>query len=156
MKLIVAIVAACVLALAAFGREITGKVTRVSDGDTVWVSDSLGRHKVRLNRIDAPESDQPFGKESAAHLKSLIGGKVVRVEYTSTDQYGRILGIIYLGETDINPQMVRDGCAWHYKHFDSMPAYAQAEREARAAKRGLWASGTAINPYEWRKENKRR
>jgi len=52
--------------------------------------------------------------------------------------------------------MVRDGCAWHYKHFDSTPAYAQAEREARAVKRGLWASGTAINPYQWRKENKRR
>ena len=38
----------------------------------------------------------------------------------------------------------------------STPAYAEAEREARAAKRGLWASGTAINPYQWRKENKRR
>ncbi len=56
-------------------QEISGKVTRVSDGDTVWVSTGHGRHKVRLNRIDAPESDQPYGKESAAHLKSLIGGK---------------------------------------------------------------------------------
>ena len=63
----IVVLAACVLACAAFGKEITGKVTRVSDGDTVWVSDSLGRHKVRLNRIDAPESDQPYGKESAAH-----------------------------------------------------------------------------------------
>ena len=33
---------------------------------------------------------------------------------------------------------------------------AEAEREARAAKRGLWASGTAVNPYQRRKENKRR
>ena len=147
-------VAACVLACAAFGREITGKVTRVSDGDTVWVSDSLGRHKVRLNRIDAPESDQPFGKESTAHLKLLIGGKTVRVEYEKLDQYGRILGIIYLGETDVNLQMVRDGCAWHYRHFDNTPSYAEAEREARSAKRGLWASGTAINPYEWRKSRR--
>ena len=94
-------------------REIVGKVTRVSDGDTVWVSDRLGRHKVRLNSIDSLESDQPFGKEAAAHLKSLIGGREVRVEYEMTDQYGRILGIIFLGETDINLQMVRDGCAWH-------------------------------------------
>ena len=135
-------------------REITGKVTRVSDGDTVWVSDSLGRHKVRLNRIDAPESEQPFGKESAAHLKSLIGGKTVRVEYSTTDQYGRILGIIYLGETDINLQMVRDGCAWHYKHFDKTPAYAEAEREARTAKRGLWAADNPINPHQWRKSKR--
>ena len=82
--------------------------------------------------------------------------ETVRVEYDNLDQYGRILGIIFLGDTDINLQMVRDGCAWHYKHFDNTPAYAEAEREAQAAKRGLWASGTAINPYEWRKENKRR
>ena len=132
-------------------REIVGKVTRVSDGDTVWVNDKLGRHKVRLNRIDAPESDQPFGKESAAHLKSLIGGREVRVEHTGTDQYGRVLGIIFLGETDINLQMVRDGCAWHYSHFDKTPAYAAAERDARVAKRGLWASPSPVNPYLWRK-----
>ena len=137
-------------------RSISGRVTRVSDGDTVWVSDSLGRHKVRLNRIDAPESDQPFGKESAAHLKSLIGGRDVRVEYTGTDQYGRILGIIFLGDTDINLQMVKDGCAWHYSHFDKTPAYAAAEREARTAKRGLWAADNPINPHQWRKSKRGR
>ena len=137
-------------------REIVGKVTRVSDGDTVWVTDSAGKHKIRLNRIDAPESDQPFGKESTAHLKSLIGGRVVRVEYAGTDQYGRILGIIFFGETDINLQMVRDGCAWHYSHFDKTPAYAAAEREARAAKRGLWAEGNPVNPHQWRKAKRGR
>ena len=109
-------------------------MTRVSDGDTIWVTDALGKHKVRMNRIDAPESDQPFGKEATAHLKALIGGKTVRVTYESTDQYGRILGIIYLGETDINLQMVKDGCAWHYKHFDKTPAYAEAERGRRRVK----------------------
>ena len=154
MKQIIAVVSAYLLACVAFGREITGKVMRVSDGDTLWVSDSLGRHKVRLNRIDAPESDQEYGKESAAHLKSLVGGKTVRVEYDNLDQYGRILGIIFLGDTDINLQMVRDGCAWHYRHFDKMQSYADAENEARAAKRGLWASGDAINPYLWRKSKR--
>ena len=136
-------------------REITGRVTRVSDGDTVWVSDSLGKHKVRLNRIDAPESDQPFGKESAAHLKSLIGGKTVRVEYSSTDQYGRILGIIFLGETDINLQMVKDGCAWHYSHFDKTPSYAAAEIDARRAKRGLWRDQSPIPPFMFRRAKDR-
>ena len=148
--------AACLVALAAFGKEISGKVTRVSDGDTIWVSDRLGRHKVRMNRIDAPESDQAFGKESTAHLKSLIGGKEVRVVYESTDQYGRILGIVHLGDTDINLQMVRDGCAWHYKHFDKTPAYADAEREARTAKRGLWAAPDPINPHQWRKAKRQK
>lgn len=130
---------------------IVGTVTRVSDGDTIWVHTGLLRHKVRLNHIDAPESNQPYGKESAAHLKSLIFGKEVRVEYETTDRYGRILGIVFLGETDINLQMVRGGYAWHYTHFDKSPSYAAAEREAKATKRGLWATPNPINPYRWRR-----
>ena len=135
-------------------REIVGKVTRVSDGDTVWVCSWLGRQKIRLNRIDAPESDQPFGKEATSYLKSLIGCKEICVKYETIDRYGRILGSVFLGETDINLQMVRDGCAWHYSHFDKTPTYADAEREARAEKRGLWAADNPINPHQWRKSKR--
>lgn len=44
--------------------ELVGNVTKVSDGDTVWVTDNKGeREKIRLNGIDAPESTQAFGKK---------------------------------------------------------------------------------------------
>ena len=145
-------------AKAVAGKKLVGKVTRVSDGDTIWVTDAAGKHKIRLNKIDAPESDQPYGKESAAHLKSLIGGKTVRVEYTSTDQYGRILGVVYLssasGMVDVNLTMVKNGCAWHYSYHDNTPAYAAAEKEARQNRRGLWAAESPINPYQWRKSRR--
>ena len=131
--------------------SIVGMVTRVSDGDTIWVNNGLLRYKVRLNRIDAPESKQPYGKESAAHLKSLIFGKEVRVEYKTTDRYGRILGIVVIGEKDVNLQMVRDGYAWHYKHFDATPSYSAAESAAQSAKRGIWATTAPIPPHQWRK-----
>lgn len=133
-------------------KVLAGNVIRVSDGDTIWVCDRHGqRHKIRLNRIDAPESDQPFGKESTSHLQSLVGGREIFVEYGTTDRYGRILGTIYLCNTDVNLQMIRDGYAWHYKHFDATPSYATAENEARTAKRGLWASPAPIPPHQWRK-----
>ncbi|MCR5752510.1 MAG: thermonuclease family protein [Kiritimatiellae bacterium] len=143
----------------AIGRDdqklLVGKVTRVSDGDTIWVRDRLGqRHKVRLNRIDAPESDQPFGKESTLHLQSIVGNKEVTVEYETHDRYGRILGIIRLGDEDVNLQMVRDGYAWHYRHFDNTPSYAAAESEARTAKRGLWATPAPIPPHQWRRRKR--
>ena len=48
----------------------------------------------------------------------------------------------------------RFGCAWQYSHFDKTPAYAEAEREARTAKRGLWAADNPINPYQWRKSKR--
>lgn len=136
-------------------KRITGKVTKVSDGDTIWVTPAGGmKVKVRLDRIDAPESDQPYGKESAKALKDLIFGKEVRIDYAKKDQYGRILGIIYLGAEDINLKMVRESHAWHYAYFDKTPAYNEAEKTAKNQKSGLWAGVNPLNPYQWRKSHK--
>ena len=89
-----AIIVAALLAVFTVRRAadcITGRLTRVSDGDTVWVTDAAKlRHKVRLDRIDAPEKDQPWGKESAAALKRWVFARVVRVEYEKHDRYGRL------------------------------------------------------------------
>ena len=135
---------------------VIGKVTRVSDGDTIHVvTGGNVKYKVRLNRIDAPESDQPYGKESAEYLAKLIKGKTVRVEWKERDRYGRVLGIVFLDQTDVNLQMVATGNAHHYSFFDHTPAYAEAEATAKAKKLGLWSSATVILPSEWRK-NKRR
>ena len=69
-------------------KVIIGRCIRVSDGDTIHVvTDGNVKYKVRLDRIDAPESDQPYGKESTAYLSSLIRGKTVRVEWQKKDQY---------------------------------------------------------------------
>ena len=161
IRLIASLAAALTISSNAAGSDsqepkvLVGNVIRVSDGDTIWVRDKLGhRHKIRLNRIDAPESNQPFGKESTLHLQSLIGGREILVDYKTTDRYGRILGIIYLGEIDVNLQMVRDGYAWHYKHFDDTPSYSAAESVAQASKRGIWATTAPIPPHLWRKERR--
>lgn len=140
-------------------QKIVGKVTRVSDGDTVWVTDAAGKHKIRLDKIDAPESDQPFGKESTQFLKDLIYGKEVEVHWAEKDRYGRLLGIIYLkhdkGVVEVNLTMVKNGCAWHYSYHDNTPAYAEAEKDARNNRRGLWTAEAPINPYQWRKAKRK-
>ena len=137
-------------------KVIIGKVTKVSDGDTIHVvTGGNVKHKVRLDRIDAPEKDQPYGKESTDYLAALIRYRTVRVEWVKKDQYGRVLGIVYSGTNDVNLAMVRTGNAWHYSHFDKTPAYATAEATAKFKKLGLWAAENPINPYEWRR-NKRK
>ena len=141
---------------AAKTKVIIGKCTRVSDGDTIHVvTDGNVKFKVRLDRIDAPEKDQPYGKESTAYLTSLIRGKTVRVEWVKKDQYGRVLGIVYLDKADINLQMVATGNAWHYSYFDKTPAYSAAESAAREKKLGLWTVENPINPYEWRRSKRK-
>ena len=133
-------------------KVIIGRCTRVSDGDTIHVvTDDNVKYKVRLDRIDAPESDQPYGKGSAAYLSSRIRGKTVRVEWVKKDQYGRVLGIVFLDKTDVNLQMVATGNAWHYSYFDKTAEYVAAESAAKTQKLGLWVTENPIIPYEWRK-----
>lgn len=137
-------------------KVIIGLCTKVIDGDTIHVvTGGNVRFKVRLERIDAPEKDQPYGKEATDYLVKLIKGKTVRVEWVKKDQYGRVLGIVYLDKTDINLKMVETGNAWHYSYFDKTPAYIAAESSAKEMKLGLWAAENPINPYDWRK-NKRK
>ena len=132
-------------------REVSGVVTRVSDGDTIWVQDAKGlRHKIRMLDIDAPESSQTFGGESTARLKSLIGGKTVKVTYYETDKYGRLLGTVWLGGEDVNLKMVAEGMAWCY-HYSKNERYAAAQSAARTRRAGLWANPNAQDPWAYRK-----
>ena len=140
---------------ALFADEILGRVVRVADGDTITVLASGGtrpvasakrrsgvlvggiersdsatavEHKIRLHGIDAPEGGQAYGNAAKSHLSNLVAGRSVRVKWKSRDKYGRILGVVYVDGKDVNLEMLKTGFAWHYKRFDSTPAYAHAER----------------------------
>ena len=60
---------------------------------------------MRLDRIDAPEKDQPYGKESTAYLAKLIKGRTVRVEWQTRDPSGNILGTVFLGKVNVNEEL---------------------------------------------------
>jgi endonuclease YncB( thermonuclease family) len=70
----------------------TGKVVKVTDGDTVHVLLDSETHKIRLLHIDAPESGQAFGTKAKQALSEMVFGKEVKVVRKSRDRYGRILG----------------------------------------------------------------
>jgi endonuclease YncB( thermonuclease family) len=50
--------------------------------------------------------------------------------------------------------MLEAGYAWHYKHYDNNKYYADLEKEARKAKRGLWADQKPQAPWTYRKLQK--
>ena len=69
------------LSAAAQSQTIAGKVVGVSDGDTITVLDADKRQrKIRLEGIDAPESNQDFGSRAKQSLSDLVFGKTVAVE----------------------------------------------------------------------------
>lgn len=77
------------VALACQAEVITGKVVRVTDGDTITILDADKiQHKVRLAGIDAPEKAQAFGERSRDSLEDLVAGRSVG---GSDDQKRRLL-----------------------------------------------------------------
>jgi endonuclease YncB( thermonuclease family) len=134
---------------------LVGTVIKIVDGDTIDAQLSSGPIRVRLHGIDAPERGQPGATEATATLSRLIAGKQVDIEPFSQDRYERMIGIVFLGDLNVNLELVRRGHAWAYRRYmrkaDSELCIAEAA--ARTAKRGLWAlpADQWVAPWEWRR-----
>lgn len=124
-------------------------VRRVVDGDTLLLDN---RERVRLIGVDTPETVRPdhpverFGPEASAFTKRLAERQRVRLilGQERQDKYGRTLAFVYLADGRLlNEEIIRQGYGHAYiRHpFDTamMDRFRAAEREARAARRGLWA-----------------
>lgn len=138
----------------AYATEYTGRVVGISDGDTLTLlTPEKQQVKVRLGEIDTPESRQPYGTRARQALSDLAYGKEARVVVQDTDRYGRTVGRMYVGSTDVNAEMVRQGAAWVYRQYAKDPGLYRLEEEAKTAKRGLWALPEAerMPPWEWRR-----
>jgi len=135
---------------------IEGTVSRVVDGDTLWVKtegDGEPPVVVRLDGIDAPESCQVGGAESTAALNALALGRTVTVRVVARDEHGRSVGKVFDGDKDLGDRMVRDGHAWSSRYQYDRGPYVAEERMALALKRGLHAAGGAIQPRDFRKQH---
>ena len=107
--------------------DFQGKVVGVADGDIVTVLRGKEQVKVRLDGIDAPEKKQSFGTKSKDALAGLVFGKTVTVQSKGTDRYGRTLGVISVGDTNVNQKLVAGGWAWHYKQYSSDQTLARLD-----------------------------
>jgi endonuclease YncB( thermonuclease family) len=152
-------------------RTVTGSVTKVSDGDTIQIiTPEQTKLRVRLYGIDAPETSkidqrtsrvnkpgQPYGKESREALDRKITGKQVRLDIIDIDQYKRMVGMIWIGDRNINLEMVKEGYAEAYRDYLKDPyriQFIRAEKEAKSAKRGIWALPGYERPKDFRKRLK--
>lgn len=136
---------------------LTGRVVRVTGGDTIVILDASNtQHKIRLQGIDAPERGQAFGTKSKEHLSELVAGKSVVVDYDKYDRYQRVLGKVLLNDLDMNLKQIEAGMAWHYKKYENEQTisdrikYSDAEREARRVRRGLWQDTNPMAPWDYR------
>nr|WP_314764681.1 thermonuclease family protein [uncultured Neisseria sp.] len=140
----------------------TGRVSSVSDGDTLHVTDSDGlKHKIRLAYIDAPELQQAYGTRSHQNLKRAADGENVNVTVFELDRYGREVAQVRMDGEDLNLMQIRDGAAWHYNAYAAKKqkktdyaAYAAAQENARQSRNGLWNGLQPQAPWDYRREQR--
>lgn len=134
--------------------DLSGRVTRVIDGDSLEVHVfGVGPVEVRLHGIDTPEWDQPYGRAARAELRQLIETRRVRLASETIEAYGRLVATVYRDDLNVNHEMVRRGYAWWYRRYAGFDlALRRAEKEAREARRGLWRDEDPVPPWEWRRK----
>ena len=133
------------------------RVVKVSDGDTITVLDEA-KHSIRVRvwGIDAPESKQAYGQASRRHLAERIAGQDVRLEVRGKDRYGRVLAVVWLGDENENLLQLCNGFAWHYVAYAKKATeYADAEKNAREQRLGLWKEPSPIPPWEFRRRKRK-
>lgn len=126
-----------------------GRVAHVYDGDTVQLEDGS---RIRFIGINTPEHgrdgapDEPFAAAATRELRDLLDAAdrriALRFGRERRDRYGRLLAHAYLPDgRSVDRLLLERGLALHVTvppntfHHD---CYAAAERDARAARRGLW------------------
>ena len=134
------------------GEAVTG-LARAVDGDTL----TLGRHRIRLLGMDAPELAQTCRRDGAewrcgAAARQRLG-EFLRVGPVTcrsgrTDKYGRLLARCETAEGDPGARLVREGLAVAYGAYEDEEGLAKAERG------GLWGAEFDM-PQDWRRMNGR-
>src|SRR4051812_23699454 len=107
------------------------RVTKITDGDTIWVSPHV---KVRLVQIDTPEvyfSQECYGPQASHAIGKLIPvGTEVRLAPEpagdSIDRYGRVLRYVVRVKDglNVNVQLVAEGAAAPYFYAGERGRYA--------------------------------
>ncbi|OWP65048.1 hypothetical protein CDA63_01460 [Hymenobacter amundsenii] len=145
----------------------TGRVVRVVDGDTYDVLAGGITHRVRLLGVDAPERDQPFGKQAADSVARLLQpAQLVLLTRHGVDLYGRELGAVRLlvagkPALALDSLLVVRGWAWAWDPKHKVAGRAAQQASALEKRRGLWKCGAVgvLTPQQWRRfnyKNKRR
>jgi endonuclease YncB( thermonuclease family) len=150
----------------------TFRVARVVDGDTVDIAVPDGAKpttRVRLWGVDAPEirhggsPEEYFGAQSAEFAERTLAGRdvhVLLVQHPTRGRFGRLLAYVHLdrGGPMFNELLIEQGCAYADPRFDHphLDRFAELERAARQARRGLWAAVTVEQMPKWRQRTERR
>ena len=108
---------------------IHGHCIGISDGDTIRVlSGDNQQIRVRLAFIDAPELGQAFGQRAKQAMSDLVFGKDVKLRPHTIDRYGRLVAVVYVGDTDAGFELLKQGLCWVYEKLERVKGVSRLPR----------------------------
>ena len=153
---------------------LQGRLAKVVDGDTLDVDlDGNGtfetpQERIRLLYVDTPEpnpshkgQDVERAEQATDFLRNALGlsgqptplpaGVVLHVDpLNATGNYGRTLAMLYLQDTNLNLELIRQGLGLFDARY-SLPAplghYLLAEQHAFEARMGIWNTPESTQRY---------
>lgn len=137
-------------------QEVSIYVIKVKDGDSLIVRGKDKKElEVRLFGIDAPELDQPYGKQSRNALTKLAFKQSLKMQVIDTDKYERAVVTLSNDKFNLNQKMLEQGHAWLYRKYQSDNVWIELENSAKRSKRGLWKFARPVAPWEWRQRKRK-
>ena len=122
----------------------TAVVKKVIDGDTVELFNGL---ILRYVGMTAPETGEPFEKESTEANRELVEGKEIKLEYDNytSDKFGRILAYPIINNKNISIELVRKGMAelviyQKRRSFIHQEELLKVQDEAKHKRLGIWSN----------------
>ncbi len=123
----------------------TYSIKKYVDGDTIDLNEGIEvlLYRIRLLGIDTDERGQPLYREATEALEHMINNNQITLKKDPSKnlgKYGRPLRYIFVGDTNLNVEMVRLGYARAFMHKGLMyeKEILEAEREAREKRLGRW------------------
>ncbi len=140
------VLAACETPPSTPGEGELATVLEVLDGDTIDVALDGETYRVRYIGVNTPERDEVCFDEARAANTLLVGGQRVRMlgDISETDQYGRLLRYVYVGDLFVNAKLVELGMAEAraYPPDVAFEAFFEGlEQQARDQGIGCWPTG---------------
>ncbi len=132
---------------------MTGKVTRVIDGNTLEFTSSDGDlFTIVLDGIDCPELSQAYGQEAKLCLEKLALGK--KADVTLRKKIGKGVStadVLIEGKRDPRVQLLKDGLAWVVEN-NADPSFEAYCLQSKTKKKGLWNEAEPTPPWVHRHE----
>lgn len=122
------------------------------------------RMKIRIEGIDCPSADQPFGKEAKKFTADLVSGKTVYVSAVQNMVSGKPLKYanvdadsvarLIVDGVNVSESLLKAGLAWHRTWDSADISLARMEAMARTERRGIWSLKNTVDPLAPRDSKK--